>query len=339
MRSDTARDLAVGAGAAVGIVLFGRWLAKQSYPLRDKVVLITGGSRGLGLVLARQALAAGAKVAICGRDRETLDRARQLLGGVGRVVADPCDITSEQEAKTLVERVTDRFGRIDVLINNAGVISVGPLETMTMEDFDSTMRTHFWGHVHTTLAVLPQMKRRGEGRIVNISSIGGVVGVPHLVPYCASKFALAGFSESLGMEVKKDNIRVTTVIPGLMRTGSPPHALFKGKHRAEYAWFTISDSLPGASIGAERAARQVLAACRRGDPYLVISLPAKIVTALHGIMPGMMSRALAGVNRLLPGADGGDTRAKKGLESTSAWAPSVLTTLTERAAARNNQVR
>jgi NAD(P)-dependent dehydrogenase (short-subunit alcohol dehydrogenase family) len=338
MRTDTLREVAVGAGAVAGAVFLRRWLAKRSYPLRDKVVLITGGSRGLGLVLARQAIGAGAKVAICGRDEETLDRAREILSGDGRVAAEPCDITSAVEAKTLIDRVTDQFGRIDVLINNAGIISVGPLETMTIEDFEKTMQTHFWGHVHTTLAVLPQMKRRGGGRVVNISSIGGVIGVPHLVPYCASKFALAGFSESLGMEVKKDNIRVTTVIPGLMRTGSPPHALFKGKHRAEYAWFTISDSLPGASIGAERAARQILAACRRGDPYLVISLPAKIVTALHGIMPGMMSRALAGVNQLLPGAGGVGTHAKKGLESTSAWAPSALTTLTERAAMRNNQM-
>jgi hypothetical protein len=124
----------------------------------------------------------------------------------------------------------------------------------------------------------------------------------------------------------------------LMRTGSPPHADFKGQHRAEYAWFTISDSLPGASIGSERAARQIWAACRRGDAHLVISLPAKLASAIHGVMPGLTQRVLASVHRALPGPGDGDTHAKKGRESTSAWAPSVLTTLTERAAERNNQL-
>jgi NAD(P)-dependent dehydrogenase (short-subunit alcohol dehydrogenase family) len=333
-----AQTLVLGAGALAAVAAARRWLAEKSFSFRERVVLITGGSRGLGLVMAQQTLAAGAKVAICGRDEETLKRACEMLEPKVDVFAQPCDITNRGEAEELIDRVTNCFGSIDVLINNAGIISVGPIETMTVTDFESAMQTHFWGHVHTTLAVLPQMKRRRSGRIVNISSIGGVVGVPHLVPYCASKFALAGFSESLGMELKKDNIFVTTVIPGLMRTGSPPQAFFKGQHEAEYAWFTISGSLPGASIGAERAARQILAACRRGDPNLVVSLPAKFAVAVHGLFPGLSSHVLATVNRLLPGPGRGNPSAKKGHESTSAWAPSVLTTLTERAAVRNNEV-
>ncbi|MEX2138959.1 MAG: SDR family oxidoreductase [Pirellulales bacterium] len=337
MAGQTVRQIALGAGAAA--VVARRWLARRSFSFKDKVVLITGGSRGLGLVMARQALAAGATVVICGRDEDTLERAAQMLEPAGAVFAHRCDITNREDAEALIDRVTDHFGRIDVLINNAGIISVGPIETMTLEDFETALQTHFWGHVYTTLAVLPQMKRRQSGRIVNISSIGGVIGVPHLVPYCASKFALTGFSESLGMELKKDHIYVTTVIPGLMRTGSPPHALFKGQHEAEYAWFTISDSLPGASISAERAARQILSACRRGDPNFVVSLPARFAVAVHGLLPGLSSHILSTVNRLLPSPGDGDRRAKKGHQSTSAWAPSVLTTLTERAAVRNNEVR
>src|SRR5262249_52903527 len=146
--------------------------------------------------------------------------------------------------KHMVDAVWNHFGPIDVLINNAGVIEVGPLETMTLQDFEEAMRTHFWGPVYTTMAVLSEMRYRGGGRIVNISSIGGKVSVPHLVPYCASKFALCGLSEGLRAELAKDNILVTTVIPGLMRTGSPPNATFKGRHREEYAWFSISDALP-----------------------------------------------------------------------------------------------
>jgi len=334
----TLHRMIAGAAGLTAAVILRRWISQEAFPLRGKRVLITGASRGLGFVLARQALAKGAAVAICGRDRETVDRAQQLLEADGLAFARQCDITDQERVADFVDAVTDRFGGIDVLINNAGVISVGPIETMTLADFESAMKTHFWGHVFTTLAVLPQMKRRRAGRIVNISSIGGVIGIPHLVPYCASKFALTGFSEALCSELAEDNIRVTTVIPGLMRTGSPPHADFKGQHEAEHAWFTISDSLPGASIGVERAARQIWSACRRGDPNLVISLPAKLAAAAHGVMPGTTACVLAAVHRTLPGPGDGDTRAQKGRDSTSAWAPSILTTLTEEAAERTNQL-
>lgn len=99
------------------------------------------------------------------------------------------------------------------------------------------------------------MRRQRGGRIVNVSSVGGKIGVPHLLPYTASKFALTGLSEGLRVELKRERILVTTVCPGLMRTGSPRNALFRGKHKREYAWFAIADSLPLLSISAESAAR------------------------------------------------------------------------------------
>src|SRR5262249_17300153 len=163
-----------------------------------------------------------------------------------------CDVTNQDQVQAAVDAVLARWGRIDVLINNAGTISVGPAETMTAEDYEVAMRTHFWGPLYMTLAVLPGMRQRREGRIVNISSIGGKVSVPDLVPYNASKFALVGLSEGLQAELAKDGIVVTTVCPGLMRTGSPRNALFKGQHRAEYVWFSISDSLPILSMSAEK---------------------------------------------------------------------------------------
>src|SRR6185437_14182851 len=177
--------------------------------------------------------------------------------------------------------VHSRFGAVDVLVNNAGVIQVGPIEVMTHEDFELAMQAHFWGPLNTIMAALPGMRQRRSGRIVNISSIGGKVSVPHLVPYSASKFALVGLSEGLQAELAKDGIKVTTVCPGLMRTGSPRNADFKGKHRAEYAWFSISDALPGASMSAERAARQIIAACRRGDAEIILSLPANVAAKVH----------------------------------------------------------
>src|SRR5205823_4029010 len=135
-----------------------------------------------------------------------------------------CDVTHRREVTQFVRATRERFGRIDVLVNNAGTIEVGPMEVMTLDDYDRAMKTHFWGPLYMVLAVLPELRKRREGRIVNVSSIGGKISVPHLLPYCASKFALTGFSQGLRAELAKDGIVVTTVCPGLMRTGSPLNA-------------------------------------------------------------------------------------------------------------------
>ncbi|HKY04409.1 MAG TPA: SDR family NAD(P)-dependent oxidoreductase, partial [Blastocatellia bacterium] len=226
----------------------------------------------------------------------------------------------------------------DVLINNAGVIEVGPMDVMTAGDYEEAMRTHFWGPLYTTLAVLPAMRSRSEGRIVNISSIGGKISVPHLLPYSASKFALTGFSEGLRAELAGDGIVVTTVCPGLMRTGSPRNATFKGRHRGEFAWFMISDSLPLISMNAERAARQIIDACKRGDAEVVLSLPAKLAALFHGVFPGLTADLLGLVNLALPGPGGIGTARARGAESRSALTPSWLTALSDKAAAENNEL-
>jgi short-subunit dehydrogenase len=200
------------------------------------------------------------------------------------------------------------------------------------------MNVHFWGPLHTILAVLPDMKRRRSGRIVNIASIGGKIAIPHLVPYCASKFALVGLSRGLRAELKKDGIIVTTICPGLMRTGSPRNATFKGKHRAEYAWFSISDSMPGASMSAERAARQILNATKRGDAEVILTLPAVLAAKIDAFLPELSAKVLALTNRVLPGPGGIGTSGVKGHESESAASPSVLTALGDAAARRNNEL-
>lgn len=119
---------------------------------------------------------------------------------------------------------------------------------MTLEDYHEQMDSNYWSAVHTCYYVVPHMQERRSGRIVNISPIGGKVAVPHLLPYCAGKFALGGYSRGLRSELMKDGIVVTTVFPGLMRTGSPRQAMFKGGNEAEHAWFSIAGSLPGLSI-------------------------------------------------------------------------------------------
>ncbi len=333
---DIIKLTALGAGTYLLKSAFNRL---SEYDLKDKTVLITGGSRGLGLVMAREFAREGSRLVLCARDEKELEQARLDLESLGaEVTVIPCDIRNQQDVKAMIAAIYTRFGAVDVLVNNAGVIQVGPLEVMTHEDFDLAMQAHFWGPLNTILAVLPSMRARRTGRIVNISSIGGKVSVPHLVPYSASKFALVGLSKGLRAELMKDGIKVTTVCPGLMRTGSPRNADFKGKHRFEYAWFSISDALPLLTVSAENAARQVVHACKRGQAELVISVPAKIAVLFDSLFPEAMSQMLALANRVLPDAGGAGTQRMKGRESTSAWSPSWLTTLNEEAAQRNNEV-
>jgi NAD(P)-dependent dehydrogenase (short-subunit alcohol dehydrogenase family) len=328
------------AAAAGGAALWalGRRL-RRHYDLDGKVAIVTGGSRGLGLLIARRLAARGARVAICARDEAELDRAKADLEARGaEVLALVCDLAEREQIDRFVEGVRGHFGRVDVVVNNAGVIQVGPMEVMSVEDYDHAMRVHFWAPLYLTLAVLPEMRERGEGRIVNISSIGGKLSIPHLLPYSASKFALTGLSEGLHAELAKDGILVTTICPGLMRTGSPRNAEFKGKHRAEYAWFAVCDSLPAASLAADRAARQIVTALERGDAEVVLSLPAQLAARFHGLFPAATAEVLGAVNTwLLPGPGGIGSESRAGRESESAVTRSPLTLLTKRAAARNNE--
>ena len=330
--------LAASGCAVVGV---GRafWRRRNPYDFTDKVVLITGGSRGLGLLLARELASVGARVAICARDEAELARVQHEFAPLPvELLTLMCDVTDPEQVEQMVRTVEEQWGGVDVLINNAGRIQVGPAETMTLADYEDAMQIHFWAPLYTLGAVLPGMRGRRAGRIVNITSIGGKISAPHLLPYNASKFALVGLSEGLGAELAKDGIKVTTVCPGLMRTGSPRHAEFKGQHRAEYAWFSIADSIPGLSMDARRAARQIVDACRYGQAEVVLSLPAQLATLIHGILPGLTTETLSLVNRLLPGANGHPDRLYKGSDSQSRWSPSWLTHLTDEAARRNNEL-
>src|SRR6266550_1527092 len=219
-----------------GALILAVWLILRitrtaRYSLHNKVALITGGSRGLGLVLARQICAQDGKVALIARDPDELARAKaDLAPRGGAVLTIQCDLLDAAQIDAAVSQIIDRLGKIDILINSAGIIEVGPLEHMTREDFERAMRLHFWAPYELVSRIVPEMRTWGGGRIVNISSIGGKVAVPHLAPYSVSKFALTGFSDAIRAEFARDNIHVTTVAPGMMRTGSHVNAKFKGKH-------------------------------------------------------------------------------------------------------------
>lgn len=327
---------ALGAGvAALGLIT-----RRRPLDLHGRSVLITGGSRGLGLLMARVFAAEGARLTLMARNEAELERARAELVATGAEVQTVVgDVSVPADAQRAVEQAVAAYGSLDVLVNNAGIIQAGPLDCMTLEDFDRALAVHFWGPLHTTLAALPQLRRQGGGRIVNITSIGGKLAVPHLLPYSASKFALVGLSDGLRAELARDNILVTTAIPGLLRTGSHMNAEFKGQHRQEFTWFAVADALPFTSIDGQRAAQQIVAACRVGAPQVIVTWQAHAAILAQTLLPQLTATLTKLANRVLPSAPAtGGTVARTGWESRTPLAPSLLTSLADQATRENNEI-
>ncbi len=277
----------------------------QAASLRENIVLITGGSRGLGLALAFEFGARGCRLALCARDEKELSDACLRLSEKGaQAIPFVADISDPVQAAALIDRVIQHFGRLDVLVNNAGEIQVAPLGSLKHQDFESAMNLMFWAPVNLSLAALPHMTEKGSGSIVNITSIGGRVSVPHLLPYSCAKFACVGFSTGIAAEVKSRGIHVLTVVPGLMRTGSYLNAKFGGKAREEFTWFGLLGNLPGLTIAADSAAREVVTALEKKKYNCTISFPAKLLAGAEALLPNETRKMMSYVNRLLPDANG-----------------------------------
>ena len=329
------------AATGVGVYLIAHAVFKElsKLNLKGKVVLITGGSRGFGLVLARHLAARGAKLAITARSADDLELARQDLDGRGaEVMAMTVDVTQNEEVKAMVRDVIHHYGRLDVLVNNAGVIQVGPQHLMSIEDYELAMRTNFWAQLYAMLAVIPYFMERGYGRIVNITSIGGKIAIPHLLPYTASKFAAVGLSEGMHAELKRHNILVTTVVPNLMRTGSPVHADIKGDYEKEYAWFKHAGANPLLSQDPNHTAERIVQAIEYGESEVRLSLNGKIATLIQGFAPRWVSLLMSITNKLLPEAVTGGYESKKGWEAESELSRGPVSRLSDEAAARNNEI-
>jgi NAD(P)-dependent dehydrogenase (short-subunit alcohol dehydrogenase family) len=302
------------------------------------VAVVTGASRGLGFLLARELADRGHDLVLNARSEPGLAVAAAALQERGaRVVTVPGDVADPAMGQRLVDTAVEHFDRLDVLVTNAGTIQVGPALAMRAHDFGNAMDLMFYGVVHPVLAALPVMKERGAGRILVISSIGGKLPAPHLLPYVAAKHASVGFAEGLRVEVIRHGITVTCAVPGLMRTGSPRNALFTGDQPAEHRWFTLGDSLPVVSMDAERAARKLIRAALRGRPEVAPTPLAKIGMRVHGVAPATTMRLVSVVNRLLPTDETPrPMRPGHAVEKPARWFDS-LTALTRRAARRYHQ--
>src|SRR5690606_10557988 len=331
-------------GIAGGAMTLARALnrRRRRIDLGGRVAIITGGSRGLGLELARQLADQGAELALVARTAGDLERAHaELLAERGcDALAIAADVGRPGAMDKVVEEVLAHHGRVDILINCAGVMLVAPLDHLEPDDYARAMAAHFWGPLHAMNAVIPVMRRQGGGRIVNISSIGGRVAVPHMLPYSASKFALTGLSDGLGAELAREGIRVTTVWPWLMRTGSHLNIDLKGRHREELTWFSLAASLPVLTMSPRRAAARIRGAGRHGDRHLTLGMLARLAIAASAIAPELVADLMAAGNRLLPapaGSPAGDL--ERSARASSDRLPRALTRLGERAALRHNQLR
>jgi short-subunit dehydrogenase len=284
------------AGTLAGAILITR---RAPDDIRGEVALVTGASRGLGLLLARELAGHGCPLVICARDAAELERAASDLRAMGaEVTTVACDVTDEAAPQLLIDTALQRYGRLDILVSNAGIIQVGPVQAVQASHFETALGTMALAPARLALAVLPVMSRQGHGRIVTIASIGGKVSVPHLIPYCTAKFAAVGFSEGLRAELGRGPVAVTTVVPGLMRTGSHLQARFTGQAGKEFTWFSLGASLPLVSMDAERAARQVVAAIRQRRAEIILTPAGQLVSRAAGIAPGLTSELLHLVQRL-----------------------------------------
>jgi NAD(P)-dependent dehydrogenase (short-subunit alcohol dehydrogenase family) len=323
-----------GAGAAATAAI-AKHLRRPSLNLAGKVVLITGGSRGFGLALASRLGRMGCRIALCARDNgELLRAAARLQPHCSEVRTYQCDLTNPAEISALIGHVAAGMGSLDGLVNNAGLVQVGPAQAMTLDDYSEALDLMFWAPLRCITEALPHFRKQGAGFIVNVTSIGGKVSVPHLLPYSCAKFALTGLSEGLTAELAGENIRVLTVAPGLMRTGSPIRAEVRGNHRAEYNWFALSDNMPGLSMQPDRAARQVVEALVNGRREIILTVPANILSRMHGAAPDLMIRAMEVAAAALPDSPDAPTPKLNGAEVQAGQRSTVVGRVTEMVAKR-----
>lgn len=326
-----------GIGAAVGIrEAIGR--AREA-DLSGQVALITGSSSGLGLLMAGQLAGEGCRLVICARSEPELEAAGRELESLGaEVLAVRCDVADKDDVQRMIDAAVEVFGGIDLLICNAGVIQVGQLQSMELKDFHEAMDIMYFGTLYPILATLPHMRAKGRGRIALVTSIGGKTSVPYLLPYNAAKFAAVGLGEGLRAELSDEGIVVTTIVPGLMRTGSYLNAKFSGEvsgRESAYRLFSALSSLPLLTGSAESAARAYIRAIKRGDAYVMYPPHYNLIARIHGMAPATTMAAMGLADRLLP-KTAGDTGTVSGasidarLEPKGIWW--MLTTLGRKAA-------
>ncbi|MBI2760198.1 MAG: SDR family oxidoreductase [Chloroflexi bacterium] len=248
--------------------------------IRGTTVVITGATSGIGRETAREFARGGARVIVAGRREERLQEVvAEIEGRGGQALAVRTDVADQAQVERLIEQAEERFGRIDTLVNNAGVGIAARFEDQPLDDFRRVMDINFWGAVYACKAAVPRMRAQGGGVIINISSILGRRGVPFETAYCASKFALRGFSEALRTEVMADGIDVSTIFPGAVET-----EIFESA--ANTTGLDLPAFLP--KFPARDLARIIVQNARFPQPEIVMALDAQFIDFFNRLAPGMV---------------------------------------------------
>ncbi|MDE3094846.1 MAG: SDR family oxidoreductase [Chloroflexota bacterium] len=239
---------------------------------KDSVVVITGGGRGIGRAIALEFAGEGATVVLAGRRMDALETtAREAVTAGGNADVMHCDVAKEAHLHALVGHTIRTRGKIDVLVNNAGVVAGGRLDEIGPDDVRRMVEVNIWAAVRLTQLALPHMREAGAGTIVNVSSVAGRIGLPYYAAYCASKFALRGFSEALRREVRPDGVHVVAVYPGGTATDMLENVEFDRV------------GLPVAT--AEQVARAVVRGVRRRQPEVFVGAGDALISRWNDLAP------------------------------------------------------
>ena len=252
--------------------------------LSGTTAVITGATSGIGRETAREFASAGSKVVVAGRRRDRLQElVKEIEAKGGQALAVPTDVADQAQVESLIENAVRHFGRVDVLVNNAGVAIASRFEEMPLEDFRRLMDVNFWGAVYACRAAVPQMRKQRGGVILNVSSIFGKRGMPFETAYCASKFALAGFSESLRVELMSENIDVCTIFPGAVET-----EIFDAA--ANNTGLELPSYVP--KFPAKQMAKLIVRTARFPQAEVVAAFDAQAINLARTVAPALVDLAL-----------------------------------------------
>lgn len=253
---------------------------------RENVVVITGASEGIGREMALQLAGQGAWLALAARDAAKLEAAAAECRARGaRAIAVPTDVAVEAQCRALIDRTVQEFGRVDTLVNNAGVSMWARFDEVTdLEPFHRMMQVNYFGSLYCTHAALPHLKRT-RGRIVGISSLTGRAGVPTRSGYAATKHAMAGFFDSLRIELADSGVTVTMVYPGFVSTAIRSHAFGPDGRMLESSPVRESEVMTP-----EKCARQTIQAMAGRRRELIMTMRGKVGAWIKLIAPGVVDR-------------------------------------------------
>ena len=248
---------------------------------KDQVIVITGASMGIGEALTQAFLAEGARVVLSSRDQARLEEVRKRLGNAERTAAIACDVQDRGQIENLVRASVERFGRIDVWVNNAGYGMLDPVTSMSMKECRRLFDTNFFGAIDCMQAVAPVFQAQRTGTIINISSVVGHLPVPRMAAYSASKHALNAISEAARLELEPSGVRVMSVCPGRIKTNFGVNTVKRPGEKA------LGGSLQQ-GISVDRCARAILNGYLRGTREVFVPWHALVLSHLYEFWPQLV---------------------------------------------------